>query len=286
MEDNKTVVIDKVRYSLGECPFFDPRSGRLSWVDIINGRLLVLEESRVKTGFYLGQPIGAAVLLDGSDGFLLAARDGLYVYENGEARRVKDLTGIYKSYWRSNDAKADPAGRLWFGATADDGIHGPEGRLFCFDPSGGTVRCMQDGTKIANGMAWSSDRKSFYFSDSEEHAVFKYDYDEATGDISGRRVLFKVEQGVPDGLTIDTEDNLWVAIWGGNRVEKRDGRTGEKLLEIKLPAVQTSSCCFGGPDMDTLFITSAAVGQSGEYDGCLFACRVDARGPEPDHVKI
>ena len=95
-----------------------------------------------------------------------------------------------------------------------------------------------------------------------------------------------MEQGVPDGLTIDTEDNLWVAIWGGSRVEKRDGRTGEKLLEIKLPAVQTSSCCFGGPDMDTLFITSAAVGQNGEYDGCLFACRVDARGPEPDHVKI
>ena len=144
----------------------------------------------------------------------------------------------------------------------------------------------KESTKIANGMAWRSDNKVFYFSDSVYHAVFAYDYDLVTGNISGRRELFKIEDGVPDGMCIDTDDNLWVAVWGGNRVEKRSGATGELLAVIEVPAVQTTSCCFGGENMDTLIITSAAVGQTGEYDGCLFRCRVDARGKAPDGVMI
>lgn len=283
MESYKATLIDDERYDLGESPCFDPRSGRYSWVDITRNRFYTKTAEGEKECFDLGQPIGAAIPLLHEEGYLLAARDGLYVLENKEAGLVQELGTVYKSHWRSNDAKADPEGRVYFGASVIDD-HEPEGSLFCYD--GKSVRVMQPGTKISNGMAWSSDKKSFYFSDSVEHAIFRYDYDIDTGNISHRKVLFEIQDGVPDGMCIDSDDNLWVAVWGGSRIEKRSAATGEKLGEIEVPAIQTTSCCFSGRDMDTLFITSAATGLDGKYDGCLYECRVQARGVQPDYAGV
>ena len=263
--------ISNEKYLLGEAPFYSKAYHRYSWVDIVKGELWT-EQNGIKRHFSFGQPLGAAIPLPDSDGFYLAAADGLYIYENDCERLICPLDSVYKSYWRSNDAKCDPKGRIWFGATVKDDDHEPEGALFCYD--GGIVKCMQENTKIANGMAWSSDNKVFYFSDSLEYAVFRYDYDIETGEISNKEVLFRIENGVPDGMCIDADDNLWVAVWGGNRIEKRDGRTGEKLAEITVGAKQVSSCCFG-EDGKTLFITSAGIGLDGEDDGCLFECRVE-----------
>ena len=282
MEQYTAKCLGKEKYALGESPYYDPATGYFSWVDIINNRFYIRKSENNTECFELGQPIGAAIpRRDG--GYLLAARDGMYVYRNGRADLYLDLKNTYKPYWRSNDAKADPMGRIFFGASVEDEqAHGPEGALFCYD--NGSISIRQDNTKISNGMAWSSDRKSFYFSDSLEHAVFRYDYDEKTGTIGGRRVLFEVENGVPDGMCIDSEDNLWLAVWGGNRIEKRSGASGEKLGEIYVPAKQTSSCCFGDRDLKTLFITSAGVGLDGEYDGCLFAARLEVCGVAPDYA--
>ncbi|MCR5403267.1 MAG: SMP-30/gluconolactonase/LRE family protein [Butyrivibrio sp.] len=283
MKTYNAVLLDSERYELGESPYYDPRSGKYSWVDIVQNRFYTRTENSEIECFDLGQPIGAAIPLKDGEGYLLAARDGLYVLKNRKASLLQDLTPFYKPYLRSNDAKADPEGRVFFGASVLDD-RDPEGSLFCYD--GQTVRVMQKGTKIANGMAWRSDLKEFYFSDSMEHSIFCYSYDRETGNISERRVLFEVQNGIPDGMCIDSDDNLWVAVWGGSRIEKRSTITGEKLAEISVPALQTTSCCFGGEQMDTLFITSAGVGLSGQYDGCLFTCRVDARGAEPDYVKL
>ncbi len=276
-------VFDSSKHKLGESPYYDPRFRRYSWVDITEGRLWTLIDDR-KMCFEFDQPIGAAIPLADSKGFLLAAKDGLYVLEDGKTRPYCDLKDVYKSYWRSNDAKADKKGRVWFGASTLDGYDN-EGNLYLLD--NGMVKCMQADTKISNGMAWSKDQKKFFFSDSEEYAVFKYDYDLESGQITGRKVLFNVENGVPDGLCIDADDNLWVAIWDGSRIEKRSSVTGEKLAEVHVPALHTSSCCFvkenGGW---SLFITSAGDGLGGEYDGCIFKCRVDAEGMEPDYVNI
>lgn len=162
--------------------------------------------------------------------------------------------------------------------------HEPEGNLYIYQD--GMVKCQVPDTKISNGMAWSSDKRHFYFSDSEKHAVYVYDYNEADASIGNVRVLFEITDGVPDGMTIDSEDNLWVAIWGGSRVEKRSGVNGELLDVINLPAKQVSSCCFGDEDMQTLYITSAAVGLDGEYDGCLFKCRTKSRGVAPDFASM
>jgi len=285
----QTEILVKEKHLLGESPFYDPRSKTFTWVDILRGEFWRLSETGEKTCFALGQPVGAAVPAGKKNAekafsYVLAAKDGLYLWQKDEASLLYALIDIYQDWQRSNDAKADPAGRLWFGSSCADDDHAPAGNLYRYE--GNEAVLMQAGTKIANGMAWSSDRKSFYFADSEEHAVFVYDYDLWTGNIKNRRVLFTVENGVPDGMCIDTEDNLWLAVWGGSRVEKRSGRTGELLDVISLPAVQVTSCCFGGEKMDMLYITSAATGLTGEADGCVFRCRVGARGKAPDYFKV
>ncbi|RKM61903.1 SMP-30/gluconolactonase/LRE family protein [Butyrivibrio sp. CB08] len=288
----KAEVFDNAKYALGEGPYYDPRYGRLSWVDILDNCLWTLSADGEKRNFDLGQPIGAAIPRKHSEGFLLAAADGLYSYENGKARLAKDLRKVYKPYWRSNDAKADPRGRIFFGASVRDDKYEAEGALYSYDASlrigdvDSLVTCMQPDTKIANGMAWSADQKKFYFSDSLEHAVFVYDYDVETGNISDRKVLFTVENGVPDGMCIDSEDNLYLAVWGGSRVEKRSGQTGELLAVIETMAEHTTSCCFGGEQMKTLFITSSGDGLNGEFDGCIFKCELDVKGVAPDYAKI
>ena len=191
-----------------------------------------------------------------------------------------DLSGCYESWQRCNDAKADPRGRVFFGSSAEDGTGEEGGDLYCYDRGG--LAILQPDTRIANGMAWNRAHDRFYSSDSNEHAVFVYDYDEETGAISDRRVLFPVEDGVPDGLCIDAEDRIWLAVWNGSRVECRDGVTGALLAVVRVPALHTTSCCFCGKDLDTLFITSAGDGLEGETDGRLFTCRVDAVGLPPD----
>ena len=264
-------LIGKDAYLLGEGPYYDARYKRLSWVDIVGKKLWMMQDGK-RESVDLPQLVGAAIPMAESDGFIVALQDGLYQYQNGELKPFVDLKHTYKEYWRSNDAKADAKGRIFFGAIVEGDGHEPEGGLYCYDK--GETRCLIGDTKLANGMAWSSDQKKFYFSDSAEHAVFAFDYDVESGAISNRKTLFTVEDGVPDGMTIDAEDNLWVAIWGGSRVEKRSGRTGELLDTIKLPAKQVTSCCFGDEDWMTLYITSAQVGLDGAFDGCLFQCRV------------
>ncbi len=269
MTEWKATVFDREQNSLGESPFYDERFKRYSWVDITRGRLWTITDGK-KECFEFGQPIGSAVPMQDSDGFILAAMDGIYSYVNGKTERMVDLTLYFKPYWRCNDAKLDPRGRLFFGASVNDD-HPAEGALFCLDQ--GKVRILEPDTKISNGMAWSSDEKSFFFSDSLKYAVFKYDYDASTGNISGKRVLFTAENGITDGLCIDDEDNLWVAYWGGNRIEKRSGEDGRKLGEIILPATNVTSCAIaeGGK---ILFITSAKDVLEGEFEGCLFTCNI------------
>jgi len=274
--------VGRERYILGEGPYYDHRYKRLSWVDIEGDKVWYLKDGK-KVSIELPQHIGAAIPLAESDGFALAMEDGIYTYQNGEISLFVDLKNVFKDYWRCNDAKADATGRIWFGASVKDD-HEHEGNLYLYDA--GKVECKVAGTKISNGMAWSSDKKHFYFSDSEEHAVFVFDYDESKAGLKNRRVLFEVKDGVPDGMTIDADDNLWVCIWGGSRVEKRSGETGELLGVIDMPAKQVTSCCFGDEDMMTLYITSAQTGLDGEFDGCLFKCRTDIKGVEPDFAVL
>ena len=168
---------------------------------------------------------------------------------------------------------------MYFGSSVLDDSE-PSGNLFRYDK--GSVKVMEANTKISNGMAWSKDKKKFYFSDSPFNAIFEYDYDINTGDLTNRRVLCEITNGVPDGLCIDDEDNLWIAIWGGRRVEHRSGATGELLGVIEVDANNVTSCCFYGENYDKLLITSSGDNEDGAGDGRIFTCKVEARGLKAD----
>ncbi len=268
--------IGNEKYKLGEGPYYDSKLKRLSWVDITDNKIWYMGPDCVKKSINLPQHVGSAIPLKGSEGFACCMEDGIYKWENEKLTLAVDLKNVFKPHWRSNDAKADARGRIWCGASVNDDDLPAEGNLYLVNE--GNVSVAVAGTKISNGMAWSSDRKKFYFSDSLEHAVFVFDYEEESGMLSNRKVLFEVENGVPDGLCIDSDDNIWLAVWGGSRVEKRCGKTGKLLDTVNVPAEHTSSCCFGGDDMTTLYITSSGDGLTGKFDGCIFKCEVEAKG--------
>ena len=271
------------QYSLAESPFYDPRYDRISWVDIPEGRLYTVADGKTACNEF-GEPVCAAIPLKDADGSFVAGKSGLWVLEGETKRRIRNLDDIYEDYRRSNDAKADPFGRVYFGSCTADDAHEPGGALYRYDR--GEIACVQENTRIANGMAWNRERTKFYFSDSLYHEVFVYDYDPRTGAVSGRRELCRVEDGVPDGLCIDGGDRIWLAVWGGNRIECRNGTTGALEAVVRVPARQTSSCCFFGRDLDRLLITSAGVGLQGDMEGRIFECRVDAEGLPPDCAAV
>ncbi|MCR5763837.1 MAG: SMP-30/gluconolactonase/LRE family protein [Treponema sp.] len=264
-------VADK-KFVLGESPFYDERTGNLSFVDIMSHAFYIIDKNGKCSSYDVGQMVGAAVPAEKAGTYMLAMTDGLYLFDGKDVNCIFDLSNIYEPYRRSNDAKCDPAGRLFFGSSTWNNEYEPGGNLYCYDD--GTVRILQKNTKISNGMAWTKNKKKFLFSDSLEHCVFVYDYDISTGNISGRRELFHVDDGVPDGMCIDGDDNVWLAVWGGRRIECHSSVDGSLLARVNVPAEQVSSCCFYGTEKDSLFITSAGEGLSGKYDGRLFSCKV------------
>ena len=294
MKSYKAELFSEEKYQLGESPFYDSVNERLSWVDITEGKVFSLDKLNNKKIFKFNQPVGAAVPAVQNGSYVLAAMDGLYLLGEDftSPLLIKNLSEYYKNYHRSNDAKADPAGRLWFGSCVNDD-HPAEGNLFSMEPpvslkniSGIKINCRQKETKISNGMAWNKAHTKFFFSDSLEHSVFSYDYDEKSGQISNRQILFTVTDSVPDGMTIDSNDNLWVALWGGKRIEERSSKDGSLISTVYVDAEHVSSCTFYGKNLDTLFITSSAIGLDGKYDGCLFTCKVEAQGLPCDKCNI
>lgn len=297
MKKYEAKLLIKDRLVLGEGPVFDDRTNKLSFLDIVKGTMYLVDATLAEdtTGVLsldkdceglvtLDQMVGAALPMKKEGRYLLCATDGLYETDLKEVELQRTTSDIYEPCQRSNDAKSDPAGRLFVGSHvfADDVER--HGNLFCYD--GKDIRILEPNTIISNGMAWSKDKTRFYFADSRTLGIFVYDYDISTGNISNRKKLCEIENGMPDGFCIDNDDNLWVAIWGGNRVEKRSGITGEIMEIIGVPACHVTSCCFFGRNMDKLLITTSGEGLEGEFDGCTFVCKVDAAGPGADYLRI
>jgi sugar lactone lactonase YvrE len=185
---------------------------------------------------------------------------------------------------RFNDGKCDARGRLWAGTMADS-EKGRTGSLYLFDPDLSCIRCL-NGVGISNGIAWSSDNRVMYYIDSPLSRVDAFDFDLETGSLSGRRVAFDVPRsmGFPDGMTIDEEGMLWVALWEGWGLGRWDPRSGKLIEKVDVPVARTSSCVFGGSNQDKLYITTAKVdlGPDGQKEqphaGGLFVFEPGIRG--------
>ena len=185
---------------------------------------------------------------------------------------------------RCNDGKCDPAGRLWVG-TMGFGAPKEAGTLYCVLPNGEVTPMLRKVT-ISNGIVWTSDKRYMYYNDTPTGRIARYRYDAASGEISfdGIAVVLPEGSGSPDGMTIDGNDNLWVAQWGGSGVYCYNPRTGELLAKVEVPAPHVASCAFGGEKLDTLYITTARAGLTDEQlkqyplSGSLFSCRPGVQG--------
>jgi sugar lactone lactonase YvrE len=160
---------------------------------------------------------------------------------------------------RFNDGKCDPRGRFLAG-TMDMGETDPNGSLYSFN--GQSVTKLFGNVTISNGLTWSPDYKTLYYIDTPTHEVKAFDYDMETGTIDNMRVVVQLSDslGHPDGMTSDTQGNLWIAMWGGAQVTKWNPNSGQLLDRIPVPAKNVSCCVFGGENRNELFITSARVG--------------------------
>jgi sugar lactone lactonase YvrE len=274
--------------AIGEGPVWEERSGTLVWVDIA-GRLVHRYDPERGPQAPLTTPLDVGAAVPRRDGGLvLALQDGFWLQDPGEVLRPWVQVEAADPGSRFNDGKCDHAGRFWAGTMELDGAD-DRGRLYRLDPDG-TVTSHLAGIAISNGLAWSADRRTMFYIDSRTYRVDALDFEEAGGTLSNRRpvVTVGVDDGMPDGMTIDAEGGLWVAFWGGSSVRRFDPTTGECSVRIELPAPHVTSCAFGGPDLDELYITSAAReldadGRAAHPDaGGLFRIRPGVRGVPTD----
>lgn len=255
-------IIDDHRCICGEGPLWDQQNKRLFWIDILKGQILCLPEQQGLQYFDVGQKIGAMALC--SSGRIIAAlKGGLYSvdYLNGKMDKILDPEPG-KPDNRLNDGKTDPAGRFWIGSMSDKGETG-KGSLYTLEKNGAFSRKLE-GLSISNGLAWDADRNKFYHIDTPTRQVIAYDYCNDSDSISNARSVVKIEEaeGLPDGMTVDTEGMLWIAHWNGGRVSRWDPKKSKKIQELSLPVSKVTSCIFGGDKLDILYVTTASVGLS------------------------
>lgn len=280
---------------LTEGPLWHAGHTEVLWVDIPAGLVhrapLVprndgsdLPDLGPRTTVSLDRPVGAVALC--ASGGLLAAAGTQFL-------RIDEATGTVTEFAapavpadgtprRMNDAKCDPGGRLLAGTMAYDTTPGA-GALYRLDPVG-TVTTLLDSVTISNGLGWSPDGRLMYYADSPTRRVDVFDHDPATGALSNRRPYATTgDDGVPDGLAVDTDGRVWVAVWGAGQVRAYTP-DGDLHAVVTVPASQVSSCAFVGAELDLLVITTAAEGLAPEeraeqpLAGRLFMARPGATG--------
>jgi sugar lactone lactonase YvrE len=243
-------------------------------VDITAGLVHRLDAAWEHSSFDVGMPVGA-VVPRASGGLVVAAANGFYAVDldAGEVEELAPAPGMPET--RMNDGKCDRAGRFYAGTMAND--ESPGLGSFYRLGTDHSVTELYTGLGISNGLGWSPDDRLMYYIDSYAYRVDVMDYDLDTGQIGTRRPFARLGSGdtVPDGMAVDAEGGVWVAVWGGGVIQRYDA-TGRLTSVVRLPAANVTSCAFAGPDLDQLYITTAA--GPGSSAGALFTCPAGITG--------
>lgn len=269
---------------LGEGPRWDASAGRLLWVDI-EARALHLfdparEDDRVIS---VGSRVGAAAPTQGGN-VLVALADRLAMVDLDD-ESVNTVVEIpHGEGMRLNDGACDPAGRFWVGSMALDQTSGA-GALYRYSSAGGLDRVLENVT-VSNGLGWSPDGVTMYYIDTMTYRVDRFDFEPSSGALSNRRPFVVIERGagIPDGLAVDDEGGVWVALWGGAAIRRYDP-DGSLDRVLAVPADYVTACCFGGDEGRSLYVTTASVDLSTEklrqqpLAGTVFVSEVDVSGP-------
>ena len=273
---------------LGEGPSWNGPTQQLYWVDIEGNAVHVYDPATGKDRrIDVGQMVGCVVPRR-SGGVVVAMQHGFYGLDLETEILVPILdpeSGLPEN--RFNDGKCDSHGRLWAGTTKISHDQ-PSGALYCLDTDLTCHRRVTD-VWISNGLTWSNDDRTMYFIDSPTSRVVAFDFEADSGALSNQRTVIELPggnagDGGPDGMTIDEEGMLWIALWDGWRVTRWNPLTGKMIDEIRMPVARPTSCVFGGPNLDELYITSASTRMPAAdlarqpLAGGLFRCRPGVRG--------
>ena len=277
---------------LGESPFWHPGEQVLYYCDIPGRKL---QRFNPVTGelvhWDFETEVASCAPMRGGQ-LLLAMRDGLWRFDPKTSARTLLAKPPYDpAKQRFNDGKCDPQGRFWVG-TIYEPRDSPLASLHCFNA--GLLERKAEGITVSNGLAWSPNGRTMYWSDTKAHTIDAFDFEPSSGEISGRRVFasFPMKEagaslddygGRPDGAAVDAEGAYWVAMFEGQRL-LRLSPEGTLLREVELPVRCATMPCFGGPDLKTLYITTARENRPASelmfqpFAGCVLALNVDVPG--------
>jgi sugar lactone lactonase YvrE len=287
--NNSLIHLLPVQNRLGEGPVWNTDEQTLYWVDIEGKAYHRYTPStgmheRIEVGVMLG-----VLRFRASGGLVMATCRGIQFWDPA-SRQLTPLVNPEdgKPDARFNDGAVDPQGRFWAGTMAPGT---PSSSLYRLDPDH-TLHRMDTGIGTSNGIAWSLDSRTLYYTDSPLKVIYAYDFDPHTGKIENRRPFIHTpdEPGFPDGLIVDSEGFLWSARWGGWKINRYDP-AGKKEREVAVPAEFTTSCAFGGPDLTDLYITTAWTELGADharvqpYSGDIFLLHTAIRGQvEPKYA--
>lgn len=296
---------------LGECILYDDQTNDILWTDIDGREFHKLNLSNGQHTFVkLNKKLGAFGLRPkGERGYLFAWEDGFQLCDIVEDKTSDGGTGTcvalsemsvgeevnpQKLPTRLNDGRVDPTGKFFICGGYYGDIDGQYMKVFkcsieqkneerqslCHEP-------IVDKIQVTNSICWSNDGKTMYLADSPTKTIFQHDYDVTNGTLSNKRVLSVMEQGVPDGSCVDSKGNIWNALWrngaGPSKVQCIDPLSGNVIYTVHMPDTtsQITCCCFGGPNLDVLFISTAYVNRDREkepFGGCVYAVKLDMKG--------
>ena len=272
---------------LAEGIFWHPIQHKLYWIDIEGKRIhRCNENASAHETCSVPEKIGTIAPM--KNGNLLAAlASGIAeVNFNEETCDYKVKIDENNPQTRFNDGKCDTKGRFWAG-TMDVEVEESIGSLYRIDSDYSYTSHVKN-VGVSNGLVWSLEDQFFYYIDSPKGTITRYNFNSLSGEISNPEILLKIPKsdGSPDGMTIDNEGNLWVALWDGYKLIRVHPETGKITDQIKLPVPRVSCCTFGGKDLNTLFITTARDGLSEDQlrkyplSGSIFRIDLDIKGTE------
>lgn len=284
MEPSVELIIDTPSI-LGEGCIWDYNQRRLLFVDIEKCRVFIYHpETKHLKDINVGQRVGTVVPTQ--TGKLLVALEKSVALLDPATEHLEIAVEIEQDLLgnRFNDGKCDPAGRFWVGSLTED-MSEPRAALYRVDSDFSAVK-MLSGITNSNGIVWSLDHTKLYYIDTPTRRIFSFDYDLASGNIENRRPIVEVpaSMGYPDGMTIDAENMLWVALFGGAAVSRWDPADGRLIDLYPIPAKNVTSCAFGGEKLDELYVTTArflmTAGDLRAYpqSGGLFRLRPETKG--------
>ncbi len=251
-------IVCEIKSELGESPVWDSIKQRIIWVDIVNGNIHEFFPSTQKSNsFNVGQMVGAVALT--ASGKLVAALKNGFAKIDMEKKTVEQINDSENHLPdnRFNDGKCDVAGRFWAGTMSSNGSSW-QGKLYSLEKNK-VIKKLSD-VSCSNGLAWSLNNKTLYFIDTPTRNVFAFDYDVTSGNINNGKIIITIakQDGKPDGMTIDNEGMLWIALWNGWKLQRWNPHRSQLLDEIKLPVAKVTSCTFGGANFNDLYVTTAS----------------------------